>query len=69
MHKYEIIIYWSDQDEAFIAEVPELPKLMAHGDTQSEALANALEAIDLWIKVAETEGIPVPKAKGKLIFA
>lgn len=69
MHKYEIIIYWSDQDDAFIAEVPELPKLLAHGDTQNEALTNALEAIDLWIKVAEAEGIEIPKAKGKLMFA
>jgi predicted RNase H-like HicB family nuclease len=48
MIKYEVIIYWSDEDEAFIAEVPELPGCMAHGDTQDAALGNALDAIRLW---------------------
>ncbi len=47
MYKYETIIYWSNEDEAFIAEVPELPGCMAHGDTQQEALSNACDAIEL----------------------
>jgi len=49
MYKYETIIYWSDEDQAFIAEVPELPGCMAHGASQDEALSNAKEAIQLWL--------------------
>jgi predicted RNase H-like HicB family nuclease len=70
MHKYEIIIYWSREDQVFIAEVPELPGCMAHGNTQQEALSNADEAIQLWIDTAEEFGDPVPQPKEqRLIFA
>ena len=70
MHKYEIIIYWSREDEVFVAEVPELPGCMAHGNTQQEALTNASEAIQLWIDTAEEFGDPVPEPKEqRLIFA
>ena len=70
MHKYEIIIYWSREDEVFVAEVPELPGCMAHGNTQQEALSNADEAIQLWIDTAEEFGDPVPEPKEqRLIFA
>lgn len=70
MHKYEIIIYWSREDQAFVAEVPELPGCMAHGNTQQEALANANEAIQLWIDTAQEFGDPVPAPKEqRLIFA
>jgi predicted RNase H-like HicB family nuclease len=70
MHKYEIIIYWSREDEVFVAEVPELPGCMAHGNTQQEALTNANEAIQLWIDTAEEFGDPVPEPKEqRLIFA
>ncbi len=70
MHKYEIIIYWSREDEVFVAEVPELPGCMAHGNTQQEALSNANEAIQLWIDTAEEFGDPVPEPKEqRLIFA
>lgn len=70
MYKYEIIIYWSKEDVAFIAEVPELPGCMAHGDTPEEALKNAKEAIQLWIDTAKEYGDPVPDPKGeRLIFA
>jgi predicted RNase H-like HicB family nuclease len=69
MYKYEVIIYWSKEDGAFIAEVPELPSLMAHGETQIEALENAQQAIDLWIKVAKEDGIQIPEPKGKLMYA
>jgi predicted RNase H-like HicB family nuclease len=70
MHKYEIIIYWSQDDEAFIAEVPELPGCAAHGDSPDSALANCQEAIELWINTAEEFGRIVPKPKGRrLVFA
>jgi len=70
VNKYEVIIYWSDEDGAFVAEVPELPGCAAHGDTQEAALASAQEAIRLWVETAEEFGDPVPKPKGRrLIFA
>ena len=70
MYKYEIIIYWSKEDAAFIAEVPELPGCMAHGDTPEEALKNAKDAIQLWIDTSKEYGDPVPDPKGeRLIFA
>ena len=70
MNKYEIIIYWSDEDEAFVAEVPELPGCAAHGSTQEATLASAKEAISLWIETAQEFGDPVPEPKGRrLIFA
>ncbi len=64
MHKYEVIIYWSDEDQVFIAEVPELPGCMAHGFSQEEALASANQAIQLWIDTARELGRPVPEPKG-----
>ena len=70
MYKYEIIIYWSSEDEAFIAEVPELPGCMAHGGTPEDALKNAKEAIQLWIDTAKEFGDVIPEPKGnKLIYA
>jgi predicted RNase H-like HicB family nuclease len=68
VHKYEIIIYWSNEDRLFIAEVPELPGCIAHGDTQEAALANAHEAIQLWIDTAHEFGDPVPEAKGERLM-
>ena len=70
MAKYEIIIYWSNEDRAFIAEIPELPGCMAHGKTQREALDNAEQAIALWIKTAREFKDPVPEPKGRrLVYA
>ena len=70
MYKYETIIYWSNEDKAFIAEVPELPGCMAHGGTPEEALKNAHEAMQLWIDTAKEFGDPIPESKGsKLIYA
>ncbi|ODS34665.1 MAG: hypothetical protein SCARUB_00245 [Candidatus Scalindua rubra] len=70
MYKYEIIIYWSNEDEAFIADIPELPGCMAHGKNQEEALKNAKVAIQLWIDTAKEFGDPIPDPKGdRLIFA
>lgn len=69
MGKYEIILYWSDEDQAFIAEVPELPGCAADGPTYQEALANAEVAIQEWIETARELGRPIPKPKGRLTFA
>lgn len=70
MHKYEIILYWSIEDNIFIAEAPELPGCMAHGVTPQLALENAHTAIDLWIDTAREFGDPVPTPKGRrLMFA
>ncbi len=68
MHKYEIILYWSNEDRVFIAEVPELPGCTAHGDTQESALANAHEAIQLWIDTAREFGDPIPVPKGERLM-
>jgi len=65
MEKYEIIIFWSDEDQIFIADVPELPGCMAHGDTQEAALTNAQDAIHLWISTALECGDSVPVPKGR----
>ena len=67
--KYEIIIYWSKEDESFIAEVPELPGCMADGKTYQEALQNAETVINEWIETAKELGRDIPLAKGKLIYA
>jgi predicted RNase H-like HicB family nuclease len=64
MFKYEIIIYWSKEDKAFVAEVPELPGCMAHGETQAAALHNVNEAIQLWIDTAHEFGDPIPEPQG-----
>jgi len=70
MDKYEVIIFWSAEDEAFVAEVPELPGCMAHGATQEEALANAKEAETLWLDTAKEFGDTIPEPKGRrLVFA
>lgn len=69
MDRYEIILYWSAEDAVFIAEVPELPGCMAHGDTQEEALASVKEAIHLWIDTAREFGDPVPEPRGRLMYA
>jgi predicted RNase H-like HicB family nuclease len=68
MYKYEIIIYWSDDDQVFIAEVPELPGCMAHGKTPELALANAKDAIQLWIDTAKEFGDPIPEPKGRRLM-
>jgi predicted RNase H-like HicB family nuclease len=70
VNRYEIIIYWSAEDEAYVAEVPELPGCMAHGDSHEDALASAKEAAQLWIATAKEHGDPVPEPKGRrLVFA
>jgi predicted RNase H-like HicB family nuclease len=69
MIRYEVIIYWSEEDQSFIAEVPELAGCMADGETYQEALANAEIVINQWIEVAREIGRPIPEPKGRLIYA
>lgn len=68
MNKYETIIYWSNEDQVFVAEVPELPGCMAHGNTQETALVNVSEAVQLWIDTAREFGDPVPDPKGERLM-
>lgn len=67
--RYEIIIYWSEEDQAFIAEVPELAGCAADGESYSEALANAEIVIGEWIETAKSLGRSIPVPKGKLMLA
>ena len=69
MTKYEIILYWSDEDEAFIAEGPELAGCAADGATRQEALANVEAVIAEWLETARELGRPIPEPKGRLLFA
>ena len=67
-HKYELIVFWSAEDGAFVVDVPELPGCMAHGDTPAEAVASAQEAIALWLEVAREDGRPIPEPKGRRLL-
>lgn len=69
MVQYEVIIYWSKDDEAFIAEVPELPGCVADGPTYRKALENVEVVIEEWIETAKELGRPIPEPKGRLAFA
>ena len=68
MFKYEIILYWSNADNAFVAEVPELPGCAAHGDSQENALKNINQAMELWIDTAKEAGDPIPEPKGERLM-
>lgn len=68
-HKYEIILYWSNEDDSFIAEVPELAGCAADGATQQEALENVQVVIDEWIETAQALGRSIPEPRGRLMFA
>lgn len=67
--RYELIVYWSEEDQAFIVEVPELPGCAADGETYQDAVQNAEVVILQWIETAQALGRPVPEPKGRLIFA
>ncbi|HEY9691101.1 MAG TPA: type II toxin-antitoxin system HicB family antitoxin [Oculatellaceae cyanobacterium] len=67
--QYELIIYWSEMDQTFIVEVPELPGCVADGETYQEAVQNAEIVIQEWIATAQELGRPIPEAKGRLLFA
>ncbi len=67
--RYEIILYWSDEDQAVIAEVPELPGCAADGETYEDALTNVRTIMDEWIETARDLGREIPRPKGRLVFA
>jgi predicted RNase H-like HicB family nuclease len=67
--RYEVIIYWSEEDESFVAEVPELAGCAADGETYMEALQNAQIIMQEWIETAQELGRSIPQAKGKLTYA
>ena len=67
--RYEIILYWSDEDQAVIAEVPELPGCAADGETYEDALTNVQTVMNEWMETARNLGREVPKPKGRLVFA
>ena len=69
MNTYEVILYWSREDESLIAEVPELAGCAADGLTRQEALANVETVITEWLEIARELGRPIPQAKGRLLFA
>jgi len=69
MIKYEVIIYWSEEDQAFVAEVPELPGCLADGATYREALANVEVIIQEWLETAQELGRPIPQPRGRLLYA
>lgn len=68
MNHYEIIIYWSDEDQAFLAEAPELPGCMAHGNSYEEALRNVQDAMVFWLDVAREQGESVPISRGRRLM-
>jgi predicted RNase H-like HicB family nuclease len=68
-YKYELIIYWSEKDDSFIVDVPELPGCMADGKTYTEAVANANIIIEEWIETARSLNRPIPEPKGRLLYA
>ena len=67
MHKYQIILYWSDEDGVFVADIPELRGCMAHGDSHETALAEANAAIGYWLDAARRIGKPIPQPAGELV--
>ena len=69
MYKYEVILYWSFEDSAYIAEVPELPGCMADGETQKQALETLQTVMDEWMETARSMGRAIPEPKGRLKFA
>ena len=69
MIRYQIIIYWSKEDQSFVAEVPELPGCMADGATYREAVVNVERVIQEWLETARELGRPIPEPKGRLIYA
>jgi predicted RNase H-like HicB family nuclease len=69
MCKYELIIFWSDEDRRYVVEVPELPGCMADGETYEEAIKNAQVVISEWIETARSVGREIPQPKGRLVYA
>ncbi|MDZ7804779.1 type II toxin-antitoxin system HicB family antitoxin [Thiohalophilus sp.] len=67
--KYELVIYWSEEDQSFIVEVPELPGCIADGETYEQAVSNAQSVIEQWIETARELGRPIPEPRGRLMYA
>ena len=67
--RYELVIYWSEEDQSFVVEVPELPGCMADGETYEQAVGNAQAMIEQWIETARELGRPVPQPRGRLMYA
>ena len=67
--QYEMIIYWDKTDKIFVVDVPELSGCMAHGNSKKEAIENAENAVDFWIKTAKEDRVQIPNPKGRLMFA
>jgi predicted RNase H-like HicB family nuclease len=68
-NRYEMVIWWSREDGAFVVDVPELPGCMAHGATRLDAIKSAEEAIAFWIETAREDGLTIPEPKGRLLLA
>ncbi len=68
MNRYEIVVYWSDEDDCYIAEVPELPGCMVDGADRQEVVRNVELVIDQWLETAQEEGRPIPVPKGRLMY-
>ena len=68
-NRYEMIIWWSAEDEAYVVDVPELPGCMAHGSTRQAAIKNAEDVIKFWIKTAKDDSVEIPMPRGRLVFA
>jgi predicted RNase H-like HicB family nuclease len=68
-NSYEMIIWWSAEDDAYVVDVPELPGCMAHGTTRQEAIKNAEDAIRFWIKTAKEDGLEILQPRGRLVYA
>jgi predicted RNase H-like HicB family nuclease len=66
---YEMIIWWSAEDDAYVVDMPELPGCMAHGATRQQAIKNAEDAIQFWIKIAREDGVEIPQPRGRLVYA
>jgi len=69
LNSYEMIVWWSTQDNAYVVDVPELPGCMAHGATRQAAIKGAEEAIRFWIKTAKDDGLDIPAPRGRLLVA
>lgn len=67
--RYELIIYWSDDDQCYVVEVPELPGCMADGDSYAQAVANAQLVIEAWVETARQLNRPIPLPRGRLMYA
>jgi len=68
-NRYEMIIWWSDEDNAYVVDVPDLPGCMTHGKTRTQAIKNAEDAIAFWIRTAKADKLPIPQPKGRLMVA